>query len=197
MGRTNVVVNSGGGKEGIAPGDVTGLVVVARDTKVAVKFSDPANTVIDGVTVCTWGGTKLVYKIGSFPTNPDDGVQVLDNTVRNAYSNTPFQVTGLTNGTKYYFRLFPYSTENVINLDGENAFVSTPVEIAPGNVTSIAAKADNGQVTISWTDPNDTTENGITKCAWGGTQLRYRTGSYPTKTTGTLAVDSKTRNQYL
>lgn len=187
---------SGSGSEGIAPDDISSLVVVSKDTKVAIKWSDPENTVIDGQTVSTWAGTILTYKIGSYPQNPEDGVKVLDNTTRNQYSSTPYQVTGLTNNTKYYFRLFPYSTEGAINIDGQNAFVATPVSIVLGNCTSIAIKTGDSSATITWTDPNDITENGITKCAWAGTQLRYNTGSYPTTTTGTLAVDSKVRNQY-
>ena len=118
-----------GSSKGIAPSDISNLIVIIKDTKVLIKWKDPENTILDNETICTWAGTKLVYKQGSFPRNPNDGIQVLDNTERNQYETNGFEVTNLNNNTKYYFRLFPYSNELVVNFDGINALIGTGVVI--------------------------------------------------------------------
>lgn len=90
------------------------------NASVTIKWQDPENTVINGSTFSTWAGTKLVMKKTGYPANPDDGTLVVDNTVRDKYKTAGYTVTGLTNGKKYYFALFPYSTDGVYNYDAGN-----------------------------------------------------------------------------
>ena len=94
--------------KGQAPGDVTIISKIAYGTKAYIKWSDPANTVSNGVTVATWGGTLLLRKTGSYPTSITDGTVVVNNTTRDKYKSTDFVDSGLTNGTTYYYRFFTY-----------------------------------------------------------------------------------------
>ena len=184
IGKINLSGSGSGTNKGISPNDISNLKITNKDTKVVICWRDPEDTIIDNEAVCTWAGTKLVYKQGSFPRNPNDGIQVLDNTVKNQYETNGFEVTNLNNNTKYYFRLFPYSNENVVNFDGNNAFTATPVEIVL-------------KVTIGWSDPEDIIENEETMARWVGTKLVMKQGSYPTSPSdGTVVVNNTIKNQY-
>ena len=184
IGKINLSGSGSGTNKGISPNDISNLKITNKDTKVVICWRDPEDTIIDNEAVCTWAGTKLVYKQGSFPRNPNDGIQVLDNTVKNQYETNGFEVTNLNNNTKYYFRLFPYSNENVVNFDGNNAFTATPVEIVLN-------------VTIGWSDPEDIIENEETMARWVGTKLVMKQGSYPTSPSdGTVVVNNTIKNQY-
>lgn len=111
---------------GIAPNNVSGLSLTPGNNKVTIKWSDPADTVISGVTICTWSKTKLVMKTGSYPSNENDGTLVVTNSVRDQYSVNGYEVTGLTSGTTYYFQLFPISDGGAVNRNVANRVNGTP-----------------------------------------------------------------------
>lgn len=50
-------------------------------------------------------GTRVVRKVGAYPTNPNDGVVVYEGT------GFTYTDTGLVNGTIYYYRLFAYDAK--------------------------------------------------------------------------------------
>lgn len=54
---------------------------------------------------------------------------MVDNTTRDKYKTTGYTVTGLTNGKKYYFALFPYSTDGVYNYDAGNRLLGEPEDL--------------------------------------------------------------------
>ena len=112
----------------VPTGDISGLTVVAQlNERVQLKWNDPNAAVIeDGITLATWASTKVVYKEGSYPTSPDDGELVETVTTRNKYASSPLTVTGLTNGTTYYFALFPISTEGTVNTNTVGRITATP-----------------------------------------------------------------------
>ena len=121
-------LNISGGKSkasGVAPMNVRNLKVKEAKQRVTIFWEDPEDTIVENQVLCTWGGTKLVQKAGSYPEDEDDGVLVLDNKVRNAYQNG-FEINGLTNGVTYYFALFPYSSTDVVNNNGDNRISATP-----------------------------------------------------------------------
>ena len=117
-------ISSGGG--GIAPNDVPSFKVKKGNGQLTIFWEDPEDTVVEGQTLCTWAGTKLIMKQGAFPDSVKDGTQIVDNRVRDQYKTTGFTITGLTNDTTYYFQLFPYSDQKVYNNRAANQFTGTP-----------------------------------------------------------------------
>lgn len=115
-----------GGGITVTPKPVNNPTIENANESVIIKWQDPENTVISGSTFSTWAGTKLVMSETGYPANPDDGTLVVDNTTRDKYKITGYTVTGLTNGKKYYFALFPYSTDDVYNYDAGNRLLGEP-----------------------------------------------------------------------
>lgn len=115
-----------GGGITVTPKPVNNPTIENANESVIIKWQDPENTVISGSTFSTWAGTKLVMSETGYPANPDDGTLVVDNTTRDKYRTTGYTVTGLTNGKKYYFALFPYSTDDVYNYDAGNRLLGEP-----------------------------------------------------------------------
>ena len=126
---SSVEIKSGGGGATITPKPTVNPQIKNDDKKVVITWEDPTNTVIDGSTFSTWAGTKLVMKESGYPTSPDDGTVLVDNTTRDKYKTTGFTKTGLTNDKKYYFALFPYSTDGVYNYDSGNRLLGEPTEL--------------------------------------------------------------------
>ena len=120
------VLHAKGGGVTVTPKPVNNPTIENANESVIIKWQDPENTVISGSTFSTWAGTKLVMSETNYPANPDDGTLVVDNTVRDKYKTTGYTVTGLTNGKKYYFALFPYSTDDVYNYDAGNRLLGEP-----------------------------------------------------------------------
>lgn len=132
---------------GLAPDDVSDLSIVTGNTKVTILWSDPADTVISGETLCTWASTKLVMKTGGYPANENDGTVVVSNAVRDQYKTTGYEVTGLTNDTTYYFQLFPVSDGGAVNRNVANQISGTPTDSISITFTVNGAKEDNIVIT--------------------------------------------------
>ena len=190
---------SGGG--GLALAAVTNIATVTAAGKVYVKWTDPEDLVVAGSTLATWGGTLLVRKAGSAPVSRRDGTVVLDSKTRNAYKDSYFCDSGLTDGTKYFYKFFPYTTSNSYTDSPSDEFSATPNPVALGNVTSMsAAAAGNGKLAIKYTDPAATVvTNGITVATWEKTVVVVKKGGYATSPDDSAAAYRKvvtTRNQY-
>lgn len=184
---------------GIALASVTNVTTLTASGKVYVKWTDPEDIVVEGAPLATWGGTILVRKAGSAPTSRRDGTIVLDSKTRNQYQSTYFCDGSLTDGTEYFYKLFPYTISNTYTDSPGGAFSATPAAVAPGNVSGKSAVASgNGKLTIKWTDPAETVvEDGITLATWASTKVVYKTGSYPQNPQdGTVAINNITRNAY-
>lgn len=123
------VLSAKGGGATITPKPTVNPQIKNDDKKVVITWEDPTNTVIEGSTFSTWAGTKLVMKESGYPTSPDDGTVLVDNTTRNKYKTTGFEKSGLTNDKQYYFALFPYSTDGVYNYDSGNRLLGEPTEL--------------------------------------------------------------------
>ena len=178
---------------GIAPANVSGLAATAGNKEVAIVWSDPADSVIEGVTLSKWAGSKLVRKEGAYPTNVTDGVLLVDNKTRDTYKTTGYVDAGLTNGTTYYYAVFPYSDTGAVNKDEANRVSAVPTTYPLPACTGISAAAGNGQITICWSDPADVAG----KVTWAGSKLVRKEGSYPSAVTdGTLLIDNTTRDHY-
>lgn len=194
---------SGGG---IVLAPVSDITTLVASGKVYVKWSDPDDIVVAESPLAAWSGTLLVRKAGSMPTSRRDGTIVLDNKTRDAYKNTYFCDSGLSNGTTYYYKFFPYTTANAYTDSTENEFSAMPtVQVASidaWNVTGMTAssEAGNGKMTVKWTDPTVTiVSDGVTLANWASTTIVVKTGSYPTGKDDTGAVFTQkvtTHNQY-
>ena len=192
------VLSAKGGGSSFAPKNVTNVSVTNGNGKVSITWTDPDDVTLEGITLSTWAGTKLVMNKSDYPTNENDGTVVLDSTTRNQYQNTGYEVTGLTNNKIYYFALFPYSTNGIYNYSETGRLLGKPSLIKLDPCTDMKATATMGKVTVTWTDPNATkTENGNT-ATWQKTVLIYKQGTTaPTDINdGTIAVEEMTRNQY-
>ena len=197
---------SGTGGGGLTLAAVTGIKTLTASGKVYVKWTDPEDMVVAGSTLAAWGGTLLVRKAGSMPSSRRDGTVVLDSKTRNAYQNSYFCDSGLTDGVTYYYKFFPYTTANAYTDSTDDEFSATPTAQVEGigswNVTNMAAssEAGDGKMTIKWTDPAATiTSDGVTLATWASTTVVVKAGSYPTGKDDTGAVFTKkvtTRNQY-
>lgn len=64
---------------------------------------------------------------------------------------------------------------------GASVFLPFASAAAPAVVTNVVPIADDGTVTLTWNNPSSTD--------FTGTMVRYSTGGFPKKSTGTLAAD--------
>lgn len=202
---SNFPGGSGGGG-GLALAAVSNITTLTSSGKVYIKWTDPDDFVVAESTLASWGGTLLVRKAGSMPTSRRDGTVVIDSTTRNQYSNAYFCDSGLSDGTTYYYKFFPYTTTGTYTDSEDDEFSATPTAQVAGidswNVTSIVAseEAGNGKMTIKWSDPAATiTSDGVTLATWASTTVVVKEGSYATDKDDSDAVYTlkvTTRNQY-
>ena len=98
--------------------NVTHLRYIEEGELAYVWWTDPEDVTLQGEVISKWAGTKLVYKIydsfqmhetSAYPQNIDDGNVLVESTVRNQYSTTPYMADGLDTSKVYYCRLFPYT----------------------------------------------------------------------------------------
>ena len=203
---SNFPGGAGSGSGGLTLAAVSGITTQVSSGKVYVKWTDPDDLVVAGSTIAAWGGTLLVRKAGSAPTSRRDGTIVLDSKTRDAYKNTYFCDSGLSNGTKYYYKFFPYTTANAYTDSTDDEFNATPTVQVAGitswNVTSMSASAEagNGKMTVKWTDPAASiTADGVTLAMWASTTIVVKSGSYPTSkddSSAAYTLKVTTRNQY-
>ena len=117
---------SGSSGSGVKPLNVVNPSLSIGNGSITVLWGDPEDTTIDGTVMAEWQGTKLVYKVGAYPTNVNDGTLAVDNQVKDKYKTNGFTINNLTNGETYYFALFPYSTDGVVNTNEENRLSGSP-----------------------------------------------------------------------
>ena len=142
------------------PGPPTSFQAVAGDTKVTLSWVAPSNNGGSAIT-------KYRYKkksTGSWPTPwtsiPDSGVDP-DSGVNGA-NNDDYEVTGLTNGSSYSFRLQAANNggNNGIQLTSssyataDNITPQSPVG-SPDAPTNLQASPDYDYITLTWDDPSD------------------------------------------
>ena len=120
------ILATSGSTSGVIPLNVVNPSLSIGNGSITVLWGDPEDTTIDGTVMAEWRGTKLVYKVGSYPTNVNDGTLAVDNQVKDQYKTNGFTVNNLTNGETYYFALFPYSTDGVVNTNEENRLSGSP-----------------------------------------------------------------------
>lgn len=198
---SNFPSGGGTGGGGLQLAAVSNITTKVSHGKVYVKWTDPEDLVVAESTLAEWAGTLLVRKAGSMPVSRRDGTVVVDSKVRNQYQNQYFCDSGLTDGTVYYYKFFPYTTTNTYTENEDCEFTATPNAPVLGNVSGMSATpAGNGKLAVKWTDPAATiVEDGLTLATWEKTTVVVKAGGYATSPDDedaayTLAVT--TRNQY-
>lgn len=193
--------SGGGGGMGLQLGPVSNIIVKTSNEKVYVKWTDPEDIVLNDAALASWAGTLLVRKAGSIPTNRRDGTIVLDSKIRDQYKNAYFADSGLSNGTIYYYKFFPYTMTNTYTENEECEFTATPNAVLLGDVSGMSAvPAGNGKLAIQWTDPASTvSDDGLTLTTWANTTIVVKENSYatsPDDSAATYKFTSTTRNAY-
>ena len=203
---SNFPGGAGSGSGGVTLGAVSNINALVASGKVYVKWTDPSDIVVSGSTLAAWGGTLLVRKAGSAPKSRRDGTVVLDSKTRDAYKTSYFCDSGLSNGVTYYYKFFPYTTNNAYTDSEDNAFTATPTVQVTGisswSVTGMTAseEAGNGKMTVKWTDPAASiTSDGVTLATWESTTIVVKAGGYASGKDDPGAAFTRkvtTRNQY-
>ncbi|MBU5332133.1 hypothetical protein KQI61_07970 [Anaerocolumna aminovalerica] len=111
---------------GVPPADIPSKVIRASDGQLIIKWTDPSDLSADGVTYSVWSHTILVRKIGSYPVDETDGEVLVINNIRNQYAENGYVDSGLINGIKYYYKLFIYSEDGVVNRNPKNNMIGIP-----------------------------------------------------------------------
>lgn len=125
-------------------GNVSNLAITQGDLSLTITWTDPANTVD-----ATWAGTRLVMGAGTYPESITDGTLLVNSTVRDAYSSTGYTVSNLTDGTTYYFKLFPYTDKGVITNDNANQISASARELNSWDMLQAKVRTnDMGDISI-------------------------------------------------
>ena len=124
--------------------------------KMAIKYIDPDDLIIDGTTVSIWKGTLLIRNEDHYPKNIKDGTVVLNNNIKNKYKDTFFTDNNLSKDKTYYYRFFTYTSDMVYNtsLDGSIFEITTVSNISPiiseNSWSTIKQLSDNGTAEKYW-----------------------------------------------
>lgn len=118
-----------------APADVTDLTATIINNKIVLNWTNPADPGLAGVMVRG--------KIGSFPTSPADGVQVLnDNTA-------PFATTATDNqsfsGPTFYYKVYTYDA-----VPEYSAGATVTATLPPASPAGLSAIPGDAQVALNW-----------------------------------------------
>lgn len=162
-GRTNV---TGGGSNGSLGGVIpleapSNFTVTPDNGKCLLTWTDPKDKYADEIGEITDEGdqlvsqfahTRIVRKVGSAPSSPNDGDLVTDSSTRNQYQSSAYVDDGLTNNTLYYYAAFTCNTDGVYS--GAAVGSGTPKSYDP-------ILANN-----TWEQINDVANEGIASSVW-------------------------------
>ena len=118
------------------PATPTNLTATPGDGQVAVTWDNPGNITIRKYQYSTDGGTTFNHMNGS------------------GRNTTSFTFSNLTDGTEYELAI------RASNRSGESeaaTVTATPGPPVPAAPTNLTATPGNGQVTLTWDDPGDST----------------------------------------
>ncbi len=126
---------------GIAPPDPV-FQVINGDESVTLQWDVEEKTVINGQTICHTKGIMIRKSTTGTPQTELEGELVVNSTeLSGSYTDS-----GLTNGTTYYYKAFPYSDHAVYNRGKDNIGEATPSHTAKVNVFYTAAEAVGGTI---------------------------------------------------
>ena len=188
----------------LVPGDVKNVDIKSGIGKISIKWTDPDDTTYENYTFIKWKGTILIRKKDSAPSNVNDGIVLINSTIKNQYKDTAYEDNNLEDGN-YYYRFFVYSEDNVYN-DSSNMIYNTNVmNVDPvfGNNTweQIANASESGNIPSTWKvgDEKDLTLSGsfnetVTIQIWDFDHFDKSDGSGKAKLC--LGMKHLTKNEY-
>ena len=146
---------SGGSVEGTAsdtasatpnapPAAPASLAATAGNTQAVLSWTDPKNDDITKYQVRQGTGTTVNW--GEWTDIADSGA-----------STTSHTVTGLTNGTAYSFQV--RAVAGTVTGAASNTATATPAAAAPAALAGLTATSGASQITVGWTNPNDSSIN--------------------------------------
>jgi hypothetical protein len=147
------------------------------------KPSVPTNVKVtpgDQSAIVSWdpvaGATS--YNIYYSTTKSDtEGVKAASGKIKIEKATSPYTVTGLTNGTVYYFEVTAVNSSGESGISTEVSTTPVPIPVKPG---SISATGGNGEITVGWTAVANATSYNI----------YYSTTSGVTKLNGTKVANA-------
>ena len=121
----------------LPPAAAENLEATPRETEVMLTWEDPDNNTITKYQYRRKTGTGAY---GNWTDIPGSGA-----------STDSYTVTGLTNGTEYTFAV------RARNVGGHGEAATVTAETLPAAPTNLWPDPGHGEVTLSWTDPDDDT----------------------------------------
>ncbi len=173
-----------------AAGSTAELATVVQQVATASATAPPTPTAGNGQVALTWTAPSSAdpitgYKVRYSTTNAAPWTEVSTGSTATSYT-----VTGLTNGTSYYFQVAALTGSGATLTTGaySGSTAATAPVGPPGQPTGVSATAGNGQATVSWTAPSSTggaTITGYTATSSpGGRTCSWTTGTLQCVVTG-------------
>ena len=138
---TPLFLSGGGGQNLTLPPMVTNLAAKGSNATITVSWTNPESDALSGVAV--------VYNDDHMPEKPSDGTKV------DAGLAETVDLTGLTNGTLYYIRVFPYNEKKQYQTLIDGATTSATPNIGPAQVTNFQVTGSGSSPVLSWVNPTD------------------------------------------
>ena len=138
---TPLFIGSGGGQNLTLPPMVTNLTAKGGNATITVSWTNPISDALAGIAV--------VYNSDHEPERPSDGTKVDAGLVETV------DLTGLTNGTLYYIRVFPYNEKKQYQTLIDGATTSATPNIGPAQVTNFQITGSGSSPVLSWANPTD------------------------------------------
>lgn len=140
-----------------SPDSVENVVVApAGNGKISIMWDDPEETKEnDGVVLSRWDNTRVLVKTGSYPSYSATSVAYRgDFATRNSHSSTPLIINGLTNGTKYYIRIFTHNTDGGTKYVNGGTIVpdKLPISTVPSQKNAESLIYNGNNLTPEWND---------------------------------------------
>lgn len=126
----------------INPGPPTGLTAIAGNGQVSLSWTAPASN----------GGAAIIgYHVYLGTSSHGESASPVNTSL---ITGTSYTVTGLTNGTTYYFTADAVNDADLRSAASAEASATPAAPVtAPGAPTGLTATAGDGQVSLSWKAP--------------------------------------------
>lgn len=130
--------SSGGINENLPP-MVTELKAAALNSQITLNWKNPVSEYLFGILI--------TYNTDHTPNKPTDGTQMKVGKVETA------TLTGLTNDTKYYIRLFPFNEKGQYQTLIDDSFVEATPAVGPAKVTDFQVTGSGANPVLTWKNP--------------------------------------------